>query len=174
MDLLKIDEYPTPQNLLLNKRWKETDYYELCCKNELWGCAFLVVIDKQVTANANEAILYMLERLIIEHESWDEAIQSDIDTKSFITFTVAGGYISSYQGKDISVQEFWNNYEEIQNGIYNVPNFEITKNGHKFQGNPLNENDIVHAVCFCDNWNNRQYFFECNEKWGFFSWSTGA
>ena len=174
MKLLKIDEYPFYENLLLNKKWKETDYYELCCKSELWGCAFLVIIDKQVTASANEAILYMLERIIIEHEGWNEAIQSDIEPESFITFILTGGYISSYQGTDISVQEFWTNYEEIRNGIYKVPGFEITKNGEKFQDDILKMDDILHAVCFRDEWNDRQYFFECNNKWGFFSWSTGA
>lgn len=172
--MIKISEYPIDQNLFLDMKWKVTDYYELCCKSELWGCAFLVSIDKQVTSIANEAIMCILERLVIESEGWDEKTQSNISS-DFREFILAAGYISNDSGRNITIDEFWVNYEEIKNGICSELNFRITKNGGLTEEDSLiKKNEIVSAVCFADKWNNRQYFIESVEKWAFFSWATGA
>ena len=74
--LISINEYPQTQKLLSNEKWRGTEYYELCCKSELWGCAFLITLEKKLTDNGNEAIVYILERLAIEGEGWDETLQT--------------------------------------------------------------------------------------------------
>jgi hypothetical protein len=172
--LVKISDYPINQNFLLDRKWKETDYYELCCKSELWGCAFLVVLDKRITSISNEAIIYLLERLIIESEGWDEKIQSEID-ENFREYIFAGGYLSDPAGWTISNDEFWNNYEEITNGISATEDFQITKNGNLTKNDPLiKRNEILSVVCFGSKWNNRQYFVESYNTWSLFTWATSA
>jgi hypothetical protein len=173
--LISINEYPQTQIFLLNENWKETKYYELCCKSELWGCAFLVTLDKQLTKNANEAIVYILERLAIEGESWDETLQRGIDAENFVKFVLGSGYISHEKGWDISIDEFWINYEEINNGIFNENDFKIRKNGVLTEETFFIQKEEIHsATCFADKWNNRQYLVETKTRWGFFSWGTGA
>lgn len=173
--LINIKEYPQTQKLLLNEHWRATEYYELCCSSELWGCAFLVKLQKQVTDNANEAIIHILERIVIEGEGWDETLQKDINADNFVKFILGSGYISDDRGWSISIHEFWTNYEEIKNGIFNAKDFEVTKNGDKTENIILVEKeDIVSVTCFADKWNKRQYFLETAIEWVFFSWSTGV
>lgn len=174
MTLLNITEYPINQNLLLDSNWKKSDYYELCCNSELWGCAFLLVLDKRITPIPNEAIIYLLERLIIQSEGWDEKIQSDIDS-DFRQFIFSGGYLSDPIGQNISNDEFWNNYKEITIGISVSKDYNITKNGSLTRKETLIKRDeILSVISFANEWNNRQYFIELHDKWSFFTWATGV
>jgi hypothetical protein len=173
--IISIKEYPENQKLLSNGNWNKTEYYKLCCKSELWGCAFLVVLDKQITDKANEAIIYILERMVIEGEGWNVTLHQDIKGEDFIKFVLDCGYISDEKGWDILIPEFWKNYEEIVNGISNGKNFEINKNGNKTEDKILiQKEEILSATCFADKWNSRKYLVETKTKWAFFSWCTGA
>lgn len=169
-----INTYPTDLNLLLNQKWKATDYYELSCKSELWACAFLLTLNKTHTAHANEALMYMLERLVVEHEGWEEKRLVDIDT-NFLPFVLGAGYVSNDTGWPVSIDAFWKNYQEIKDGICAVDGYEIIKNGVKSDKDALIKNaDLLDVICFTDKWNNRQYLIESKKYWAFFSWSTGA
>jgi hypothetical protein len=169
-----INVYPTDINLFLNQKWKATDYYELCCKSELWDCAFLLTLNKAHTSLANEALMYMLERLVIEHEGWDEMQQGAIDA-NFIAFVLGAGYISNDTGWPITIDAFWKSYQEIKEGICAVDGYEIIKNrAYSNKEALINKEDILDVICFAEHWNNRQYLIESREYWAFFSWATGA
>jgi hypothetical protein len=169
-----IKNYSENQKLLCDENWKKTDYYEFCCKSELWGCAFLVTLEKQITHIANEAIIYILERLAIEGESWNETLQKDINAADFVKFVLGCGYISDENGWGVLIADFYKNYEEILHGILSEKN-DIILNGNKIENRILIQKDeILSATCFADKWNNRQYLVETKTKWAFFTWCTGA
>ncbi len=174
MKLLSISDYPINQNLFLDSYWKKSDYYKLCCHSEFWGCASLLKLDKLITSTPNEAIIYLLERLIIESEGWDEKIQSDIDS-DFRQFIFDGGYLSDRKGQIISNDDFWNSYEEIKSGIFASKDYEFTKNGNLTKKETLIERDeILSVISFANEWNNRQYFIELRTKWSLFTWATSV
>jgi hypothetical protein len=175
LSITKINEYPTTQTLLANGKWRKTDYYTLCCDSELWGCAELITLNKQVTMNATEALIYVLERSVNEFDHWDDTIQSPNDAEMFARFVLEQGYLRAEKGRPISIQEFWSNYEEVTNGIFKEESLRIFKNEVDIQErNLLQKEDLTEVICFANSWNNRQYFLETEKEWVFFDWGTGA
>src|SRR5690606_13985498 len=114
--------------------------------------------EKGVTNNINDAIVYILERMVIEGEDWDEKLQSNINADGF-NAVLSTGYISDLKGQLISTADFWKNFEEIINGITNSPNFQITKDGVKLEkADFIQEQEICSVICLINEWNDRQFF----------------
>jgi hypothetical protein len=157
------------------EKWKQTNYYELCSKSEFYGCANFATIKKEFSNSENEALIYLLERIIIETESWNEKIISEINHNTFLRTASSMGYINTLNSKKVEFQSFLNDINEIIVGIQNEPNCKITLNGNNFESKILFQlDDILTVICYDDKWNNRQYFFETQENWNYFIWSTSA
>lgn len=173
--LVSLHQYPYSEDFLSKEKWGATDYYELCCHSELWGCAFLVTLDKSVAYNPNEAFVFILTRMAIEGESWNEELQKDITAQQMVDFALGAGYLAAASGSNISLQEFRKNYVEIRNGIESGKEFVLTRNGVETEKKDLIRlDDVLSVICFVNEWNSRQYFAETRDKWLFFSWGTGA
>ena len=171
--ITSIKNYPNSEDLLLDKNWTNVDCYELCSRNEYWGCASFVNLEKKIKNVANEAILYILERLVIETEYWDAQMQADIDGYNFLNFIFDSGYIFDDNGFELSAKTFWIDFEEIKNGISDQETFTMTKNGIETKEEvSINKDDIFSVTCFSDDWNRKQYLVETQSHWIFFSWTT--
>gem|GEM_PF-2998538 len=163
------------QALLLDCRWKQVDYYELACRSELWGTAFLVTLPKSLAGSPDEAMIYLLERLAVEGEGWTEALLRDIHIVDFGSFVISSGYLARAEGQVISPGHFLENFKEIRDGIFKEAGASLHKNGHEIPKElPLAEDELVAAFCFSDRWNNRQYFVESRHEWWLFTWASSA
>ena len=163
------------QKMLPNENWKQTDYYEICCMNEGLGCAFFTTLDKRITDNAVEAIIYILQRMIIEGECWDETLQQGINKDNFVRFAISAGYVRHEEGWIASAENFCQDYQGITGGIISQEKFEITKNGVKIDDIFLvQKSNILSVICFDNKWNSIQYLVETKTEWALFTWSTGA
>lgn len=173
--LISLREYPYDPDFLSSEIWHKPEYYEVCSESELWGCAFLLTLEKQVTANTNEALVYLLARLVMESEGWDKTTQENTNIAEFVGFVLSTGYLSDDRGWEISTDEFLVNYEEIIHGIGKEKSFSLTQNGVETKTQMLIATDEIYSVtCFAGKWNNRQYFAETSTHWIFFTWGTGA
>lgn len=171
--ITSIKNYPNTEELLLNKNWTKVNCYELCSRNEYWGCASFARLEKHITSAANEAILYLLERLVIESEFWDAQMQAEIDAYNFLNFIFSNGYILNDSGFALPTEAFWIDFEEIKNGIWNQETFTTTKNGIETQEEvSINKDEIFSVTCFSNDWNSKQYLIETQSHWIFFSWAT--
>lgn len=163
------------QALLLDRNWKQVDYYELSCRSELWGAAFMLSLDKAVTHSPDEAMIYCLERLSIEGENWGEESVSDIHIIDFGTFILSSGYLAQTESREISIAHFLENFNEIKDGIFKTEGSSLHKNGREIPKDlPLAEEELVAVVCFSDRWNDRQYFIESRKEWILFTWCTSV
>lgn len=161
--------------MLLDQNWKQVSYYELSCRSELWGTAFMVTLSKTVTASPDEAMIYLLERLAVEEEGWKEDSLTDIDIIDFGSFMTSSGYLARTDGQDISLSHFLENFNEIKEGIFKEEGSALYKNRVEIpKALPLTEEELVAAVCFSDKWNSRQYFVESRNEWILFSWVTSV
>ncbi len=163
------------QALLRDQDWKHTDYYELSCKSELWGTAFMVAVSKTVTNNRDNAMIYLLERLAVEGEGWTGASLAEIHIIDFGSVILSSGYLARTDGQHISLSHFLENFNEIKEGIFKEAESSLHKNGQAIPKSlSLTEEELVAAVCFSDTWNNRQYFVESRQEWMLFSWGTSV
>lgn len=163
------------QALLLNQNWKQVTYYELSCRSELWGSAFLMKLDKSLSASADEAIVCMLERMAIEQEGWTEASLADLHIVDFGSFILSSGYLSKADGWEIPAAHFLENFKEVRDGIFKEKESALYKNGIEVPKDlALREEDLGSVICFSDSWNNRQYFTESRDEWILFTWATSA
>jgi hypothetical protein len=174
---IKINDHPVVPDIFSNNKWKASDYYSLCTNSEFFCCASLVTIDKQVTDSANEAFIYLLQGLIKAEEGWNEEKMNNLNPEDFASFILYIGYLETEKGRDLSIQEFWENYNGLITNMRKEKLFIMTKNGIPATEIDLEfheERYILSVTSFANDWNNRQYFFETWTHWAFFSWGTGA
>jgi len=153
-----------------NEKWKQTNFYDLCCKSELFGCAFFTTIDKNLVNNHLEALLHVLQRFCYEIEG---GFKFDLNWLQLHTFLHCEGYLCSYKSKSFSVHEFLKNYKEIINKMPEYDNFSITKNSSiQKEFDLIEKSDILWVESIINNWNYRQYFLETKTEFIYFSWST--
>lgn len=159
----------------MDQNWKQVNYYELSCRSEFWGTANLVTLPKTLTANPDEAMIYLLERLAVEEEGWPEDSLADLHIIDFGSFIVFSGYLGQTDSRDISTAHFLENFNEIKEGIFKEEESALYKNRVEIPKDlPLAEEELVAAVCFSDKWNSRQYFVESRNEWMLFTWATSV
>lgn len=174
---IKITDDPVNTDIIYNKKWKETDSYLHSTDSEMYTCSFLYTIDKQIAQTANEALIHLLQRSIMEEEGWTEQMMAEVTPEQLWTFIIGGGYLNYTRGVDLAIEEFWKDYIGLATGMQAVKSYALTKNGI-----PLAEIDlefhekryILSVTCFANYWNKKEYFFETYTHWAFFRWSTGA
>ncbi|WP_027391813.1 hypothetical protein [Aquimarina latercula] len=153
-----------------NEKWKQTNFYDLCCKSEFFGCAFFTTIDKSLVNNHLEALLYILQRFCDEIEG---GFKFDLNWLQLHTFLHCEGYLCSYKSKAFSVPDFLKSYREIIDKMPEYENFRITKNGSiQTEFNLIEKSNILWVESIIDNWNYRQYFLETETEFIYFSWDT--
>jgi hypothetical protein len=163
------------QDLLANARWQQTTYYRLTSQDELWEFADFLTLSKQVCTSAEEAIIYLLQRLVLEEEQWNEDTRAALDIADFEKVVYVNGYLSSRKSGPLTTAEFWTSFSEIRDGILQTAHASISKNGVAIPAEPLlQQGEIVSVACFADYWNSRQYFIETASCWVFFTWATSA
>lgn len=163
------------QALLSDRNWKQVNYYELSCSSELWGSAFMMKLHKSVSSSADEAIIYLLERMAIEQEGWEEASLTDLHIIDFGSFIVSSGYLSKADGWEIPADHFMKNFNEVKEGIFKEKESALYKNGIEVPKDlALEEEELGTVICFADRWNNRQYFTESRDEWILFTWATSV
>lgn len=163
--------------LLSNEQWKKTDYYELCCDSELWGCAFYISIDKAFASTETEALTYLLERFVIEGELLKKVENTKEDYIGIRNLMLTG--LSNPTGVDMTDEQFYRSFEEIYTGMLETQHRDqkstLCKNGVQIPMSKLLEKrDVCLVTCFADKWNYRQYLVETGTRWVYFEWATGV
>ena len=174
---IKITDDPVNTDIIYNNKYKSTDYYLRYTKNEGYCSSYLYTIDKQITETANEALIYLLQRSIMEEEGWTQQMMAELTPEQLWTFIIGSGYLNYTRGVDFSIEKFWKEYIGLATGMQTEKSYALTKNGI-----PLTEIDlefheeryILSVTCFANYWNKQEYFFETYTHWAFFRWSTGA
>jgi hypothetical protein len=174
---IKITDDPVNTDIIYNNKWKATDCYFRNTNSEGLTCSYLYTIDKQIAETANEALVYLLQRSIMEEEGWTEQMMAEVTPEQLSDFLLNYGYLHTSRGVDLSIEAFWGNYMWLATGMKEEKSYALTKNG-----NPIPEIDlefheeryIISVTSFDNVWNSMQYFFETYSHWAFFRWSTGA
>jgi hypothetical protein len=172
---ININHTPTSPEVFYSNKWKATDYYIFSTNSELWCQAILVIIDKQITDSPEEAIVYLLQRYILEFEQWSEQSLNDMTPEQFTGMVNLD--IGRFPDTNLyyPIEEFTKSYNEISRGMHCEESFTVTKNGITVREfDFLNEHDVIDITCLSDCWNTRQYFIETWTGWAFYTWSTGA
>lgn len=174
---IKITEAPVNTDIFYNNKWKATDCYIRDTDSEGYTCSFLYTIDKQTAETANEALIYLLQRSIMEEEGgWTEQMMAEITPEQLYRL-ILSGYLRTSRGVDLSIEEFWKNYMDLATGMQENKSYSLTKNGIRLEEIDLEfheERYIISVTSFANDWNCMQYFFETYTHWAFFNWSTGA
>ncbi|MEW7278420.1 hypothetical protein ABW636_07475 [Aquimarina sp. 2201CG1-2-11] len=153
-----------------NVKWKQTNFYDLCCKSELFGCAFFTTIDKNLVNNRLEALSHILQRFCDEIEG---GFKFDLNWLQLHTFFHSEGYLCSYKSKASSVPDFLKSYREIIDKMPEYENFRITKNGSILKEfNLIEKSNILQVESIIDDWNCRQHLLETEKEFIYFSWNT--
>lgn len=176
MSFPKINDHPVEPGITGNNKWKAAEYYLLNTKSELLTCASIVIIDKQVTDIANEAIVYLLQRMIKE-EGLDDQKVSNLSPEELTNFSLVNGYLAADTGVDFSIETGYKNVSGVIKTIQKEKSLTITKNGVPTTAVDLEffeEHYLLSVTSFVDCWNDMEYLFETWTNWIFFSWCTGA
>ncbi|HEY8895398.1 MAG TPA: hypothetical protein VIM79_11310 [Niastella sp.] len=174
---IKITDDPVNTDIIYNNKWKLTDYYRRYTKNEGYCSSYLYTIDKQIAETANEALIYLLQRSIIEEEGWTEQMMAEVTPEELSSFILNCGYLHTPKGVDLPIDNFWGNYIDLATGMQKEKSYALTKNGVPIPEIDLEFHEkryILSATSFDYEWNSMQFFFETYTHWGFFRWSTGA
>jgi hypothetical protein len=177
MSIPKINDYPVDPGIPGNNKWKAAEYYLLSAKSELFTRASVVIIDKQVTDMANEAIVYLLQGMIKEIEGLDDQRVSDLSLEDLANINLWNGYLDTDIRVDYSIEKGFKNASQIINGFHEEKSLTISKNGIPTTAVDLEffeERYLLSVTCFADCWNYDEYLFETWTNWIFFSWCTGA
>jgi hypothetical protein len=174
---IKITDNPVNTDIIYNNKYKLTDCYFRNTDSEGYTCSFLYTIDKQIAETANEALIYLLQRSIMEEEGWTEQMMAEVTPEQLSSFILSFGYLHTSKGIDFAVEKFWGNYIGLANGMKKNKSYSLTKNSIPIPEIDLEfheERYIISVTSFANEWNNMEYFFETYTHWGFFRWSTGA
>lgn len=174
---IKITDDPVDTDIIYNNKWKFADFYLHNTQSEGYCSSFLYTIDKQVAESANEALIYLLQRSIIEEEGWTEQTMAEVTPEQLSSFIFYCGYLHTSKGVDFSIEEFWKNYMGLTTGMQKHTSYALTKNGTPIPEVDLEfheERYIISVISFENEWNSMQYFFETYTHWAFFRWATGA
>jgi hypothetical protein len=174
---IKITDDPVNTDIIYNNKWKATDFYFRYTDNEGDTRSYLYTIDKQIAETANQALIYLLQRSIMEEEEWTEQMMAEVTPEQLSSFILNCGYLHSATGVDLPIDNFWGNYIDLANRMKKNKSYALTKNRLPLSEIDLEFNDkqyIISATSFDNEWNSMQYFFETYSHWAFFRWSTGA
>lgn len=174
---IKITDAPVNTDIFYNNKWKSTDFYLHNTDSEGYCCSYLYTLDKQVTESANEALLYLLQRSVIEEEGWTDTTMAESTPESLASFILTYGYLYTAKGVDFPIEEFWNSYMGLTTGMQKEKSYSLTKNGLPIPEIDLEFHEaryIISVTNFVNKWNNWEFFFETYTHWAFFRWSTGA
>ncbi|MGI4871084.1 MAG: hypothetical protein ACRYFX_07885 [Janthinobacterium lividum] len=97
------------QQLLNDAIWKLTDYYLLDSRSERWQWASYVTLDKRVARSPAAAVVYLLQRLAIEVEGWNEKNQLNWKAAEFAMFIFSTNYVASRESWEITPAKCWEN-----------------------------------------------------------------
>jgi hypothetical protein len=174
---LKITDAPVNTSIIYNNKWKSTDFYFHNTNSEGYTCSFLYTIDKQIAETANEALVYLLQRSIMEEEGWTEQMMAEVTPEDLSSFILNCGYLHTEKGVDFPIEEFWESYMGLTTGMQKHESYSLTKNGLPIPEIDLEfheERYIISVTSFVSKWNDWEFFFETYTHWAFFRWSTGA
>ena len=169
---MKITDTPVNTDILYNNKWKLTDLYFQNTDGG-YNCSYINTLNKQVTENANEALIYLLQRSIKEGEGWNEQKMAEFTPEEFSNLVIDWGYLASPTGENISTGEFWQYYMAINNGMREEKSYSLAKNGiaiTEIDPEFLEERNIISVTSFVNGWNWMQIFFETYSHWVFFTW----
>ncbi|MET3881962.1 hypothetical protein [Niastella sp. OAS944] len=170
-----INHTPTTPEILYSNKWKATDYYIFSTDSELWCQAKLLIIDKQVTDKPEEAVVFLLQRYLLEFEMWTEQMLNDLTPEQFTAMVNLDICDFPDTALYYDIEDFTKSYNEILRGMQGEASLTITKNGSNASTfDFLSEHDVVDVTSLNDAWNNRQYFIETWTGWAFYTWCTGA
>lgn len=154
--------------------WQYADYYHLSCSAEFWSNASIVIISKSFIENRELAFVHLSALVEIEEQT-AHGPNANVTIRELIIFLKALGYLPHLEGKEISIQAFWDNLLYIYENIRETPHSTFSKNGVKSDFNlPFIREDILMVIAFDDRWNQKLYFIEMHDSWGVFYWSTPA
>lgn len=174
---IKITDAPVDTDIIYNNKWKSTDFYLHHTNSEGYTCSFLYTIDKQIAGTANYALVYLLQRSIMEEEGWTEQMMAEVNPEDLASFILTCGYLHTTKGVDFPIEEFWKEYMALTTGMQEHESYSLTKNGLPISAVDLEfheERYIISVTSFVNKWNYWQLFFETYTHWAFFRWSTGA
>jgi hypothetical protein len=159
------------QRLLASERWKQTDFYFFDAQDELWQSASYVTMRKQAAHLPTEALVYLMQRLVIERENWGQEDQQNLQVEELLNFLA----VVTRTGWDMPVDDFWEGYVEILTGVTHSSASTVTKSGRLLASCPLlTQATIQGVVCFANEWNIRVYFIETSTQWALLDWGTSA
>ncbi len=80
-----------------------TDYYELCCKSDFYGCAIVTSTNKKNINNPVKALVNILLRNCIEGVGWS---QNEISNDQLFSFCLSSGCLSKSNATEITKDAF--------------------------------------------------------------------
>lgn len=175
MNLKDIAKDQTLANLLSEGNWQQADFYDLDSNDGNSGRTLIVKLSKSVTSNAEEALIYLIQKqtkaLGIWEREWENVVPS---VKELIDFFIAEKGVSNASGKILPTEGVLENIKKHLQGLQNADGFECSKNGVTtiFQ-NFFTEEKIMQVVCFDDEWNEQNLFIEMENIWVLYHWSLG-
>lgn len=154
---------------LANGKVLQVDLYKLSPANVSAGGAFLVRISKRLAENKEEALIYLLQKLLLYSELLP-ASPPYPNGSNFLKLVREQQVLSNAIGKPASTDQVGRFYEELESEARKTAGSDYLLNGQELNATILNKNDILSCVVFIDDWNEKVYLMETRDDWWLLSW----
>lgn len=175
MNLESIAQNEKYKDVLQNGHSNLADFYDFDSDEGTQGRAIVLILSKAATKNADEALIYLLQKQTKMLGIWERELEkSNPSLSEFIQFFISEKGFENIIGKVADRDGFWESYQSTITGIANAENFECSKNGIHCEYNTLlHKEGIKQVICFDDSWQEQNFFIETELDWVLYHWSSG-
>lgn len=163
---------------LANNKYKTVTNFEMKCKDEYWSNASILLIPKKEAPEAIEAIIYLIQNLVI-------STNSDLFTDIYTEYELAALYEDMIQIfvrenlENINIRHAFKEIKDILDRINEIGDADIQKDGFKLDDfnqiyAKIDESKLLAASSIINEWNEKRYFIESKDCWLYFEWASSV